>query len=1053
MDGFVGRDGELSKLDYVLSEAALGAGRLALVSGEPGIGKSRLAQELARLAEARGFGVVWGRSWEAEGTPAYWPWIEALCALESSPAFHEVVTSVRASAPELDTLLGGRAGPSAGADTKRAAFQLGASVVRLLGAASALSPILLLLDDLHVADSPSLELLAFVARRLPSTKVLCVGTTRDAPSISSPETTDKLSSLGSEATQIALSGLSREVVLAWVERESPALALQAERVFEGSAGNPLFVRELLSSWRADSDGRALPLGVRGAIRAHLQRVSPETLRVLTVASVLGRDVRTDLLRAIYNGEDLSSRLEEARAASILASANDGHTRFTHALVRDELYAGLAAAERASLHRAVARRLAPTERTGALATEDQAESAAHHALLAADADGAAWTMSVVLAGMAAATSKLAFSQACALGTRAQSALESWLTPRDEAALLVALGEAQIHAGMREQGQRTCALAADRAEAANDAALLSRAALAFAIEQRFGRQPAAMALLRRARALLGDGEPQLRAVVLARLATAMVPPLPEEKDEPLALARSALSLAREHGNDETRLSVFTMLATVFPEEFPLSERFSLNAEAIALAEKLGQVASVSLLFGWQIACWLELGRLDGARQELAFAEKRFAALPEYYQWRPSLLRALIAALDGRWDEANAIGRRVLRSGGEGAMFASIQQMVMPYLRGDADGFAEVDAEIARIHAVIPGSKVFLSIGDAVRGQVEQVRAKLSAAREMDLSGVPGVEQLGWPVVRSGLTDLAPFYYDLACSRTKSPLSFGPAATSTMGPRELLAGRLAHLAGKLDAAQEHLEHSLVFCMQLGSGPLIAQTELALAEVLTSKRSPEARVHAQAALEIAEPLSMRTVAARARELASSAPLSVRPPPLVAPSTQALSLRRRGELWAITVGPCEILLKDARGLAYLDALVSAPHMEVHVLELLGVGDHGDAGPVLDETAKRAYKQRATELRAELDLATRFSDRGRIEKARAELDALGEELSRAVGLGGRDKRAASAAEKARINVQRRLRDVIRRATEADEKIGMHLEASVKTGVFCRYAPTWPPTER
>lgn len=280
MDAYMGRDGELSKLEYVLAEAALGVGRLALVSGEPGIGKSRLAQELGRRAEARGVAVVWGRSWEAEGTPAYWPWIEALCALESNPAFRECVAAARRETPELDALLGGRAGTGGPADAKRAAFQLGVGVVRLLTTASAVSPILLVLDDLHVADPASLEVLAFVARRLPGTKVLCLGTTRDAPSIASSETIEKLSSLGSEATQITLRGLAREAVLAWVQHEAPRLAPEADRVFEGSAGNPLFVRELLQAWRAGSDGGAVPLGIRGAIRAHLERAlrSPARLR-------------------------------------------------------------------------------------------------------------------------------------------------------------------------------------------------------------------------------------------------------------------------------------------------------------------------------------------------------------------------------------------------------------------------------------------------------------------------------------------------------------------------------------------------------------------------------------------------------------------------------------------------------------------------------------------------------------------------------------------------------------------------------------------------------
>jgi non-specific serine/threonine protein kinase len=125
------------------------------------------------------------------------------------------------------------------------------------------------------------------------------------------------------------------------------------------------------------------------------------------------------------------------------------------------------------------------------------------------------------------------------------------------------------------------------------------------------------------------------------------------------------------------------------------------------------------------------------------------------------------------------------------------------------------------------------------------------------------------------------------------------------------------------------------------------------------------------------------------------------------------------------------------------------VLELVGSEVEGDAGPLLDERAKQQYRARVGELRSELDEASAHNDLGRAERLRAELDALSRELARAVGLGGRDRRAASHAERARINVQRRLRDVIRRVEEQDPVLGEHLDRSLRTGVFCRYEPVWP----
>jgi hypothetical protein len=147
--------------------------------------------------------------------------------------------------------------------------------------------------------------------------------------------------------------------------------------------------------------------------------------------------------------------------------------------------------------------------------------------------------------------------------------------------------------------------------------------------------------------------------------------------------------------------------------------------------------------------------------------------------------------------------------------------------------------------------------------------------------------------------------------------------------------------------------------------------------------------------------------------------------------------------------MRDTKGLAYLDVLVREPCREFHVLDLVGLRDDGDAGVVLDARAKLAYRERAESLRESLAEATAHHDLGRAERARAELDALASELSRAVGAGGRDRRSASPAERARINVQRRIRDVLGRVRAEDPSLGEHLDLSLRTGVFCVYLPAWP----
>jgi hypothetical protein len=231
-------------------------------------------------------------------------------------------------------------------------------------------------------------------------------------------------------------------------------------------------------------------------------------------------------------------------------------------------------------------------------------------------------------------------------------------------------------------------------------------------------------------------------------------------------------------------------------------------------------------------------------------------------------------------------------------------------------------------------------------------------------------------------------------------------------LLAGHLANLAGHTELAARHFERAAAFSERLGAPPFVAAVARAAAEV--------------------------------RAL---------PAPAAPERQSVLTVTRHGELWCVALRTQtgdlrELLLEDRRGVGYLAALVAAPFRELHVLELSGIDEDGDAGPVLDDRAKRAYRERAESLRDTLAEAERNADVGTAERARAELDALANELARATGLGGRDRRAGAVAERARINVQRRVRDVVRRIVEGDAVLGRHLELSLKTGTFCRYAPVW-----
>lgn len=214
---------------------------------------------------------------------------------------------------------------------------------------------------------------------------------------------------------------------------------------------------------------------------------------------------------------------------------------------------------------------------------------------------------------------------------------------------------------------------------------------------------------------------------------------------------------------------------------------------------------------------------------------------------------------------------------------------------------------------------------------------------------------------------------------------------------------------------------------------------------RTAEARSLYEEAIALADAIGAAPFAARARRGLAS--LEPGPPPSRAPgSGRAISLVRDGDVWVVSSGAATFRLKDGKGLHYLDELLRNPGREVHVSQLAGAVEDGDAGPLLDEEAKRAYRRRLEELKDALEEAERFGDPGRAARARAEIEALTEQLAGAVGLGGRDRKVGSQVERARINVQRRLRDAIGRIERHDPDLGRYLQATVKTGIFCSYEP-------
>jgi DNA-binding SARP family transcriptional activator len=367
---FVGRERELSDLMGALDDALAGRGRLVLVGGEPGIGKSRLAEELGHHARQRGARVCVGRCWEAGGAPAYWPWVQALRGYVRELDGDALRTQLGRDAAELATILPELRDvipdlpPSRPAESEGARFRLLESVASFLRNAE--EPLLVGLDDLHAADAPSLLLLRFVAGQLESAPILIVGCYRDTEV--GPELADVLSDVAREPAmqRLALRGLSgsdTSRLLTLTMGDTPAEDIAAE-IHAETQGNPLFAQEigrLLAAEGSAASGRLpIPKGAIEAIGRRVQRQSDHCRAVLALASVVGREFDPYLIGRVSDLEEdtLFAALDEAASAGLIGAVPEtgGRLRFSHILVRDALYEDLPAPGRLRLHRAVAEAL-------------------------------------------------------------------------------------------------------------------------------------------------------------------------------------------------------------------------------------------------------------------------------------------------------------------------------------------------------------------------------------------------------------------------------------------------------------------------------------------------------------------------------------------------------------------------------------------------------------------------------------------------------------------------------------------------------------------------
>jgi len=271
----------------------------------------------------------------------------------------------------------------------------------------------------------------------------------------------------------------------------------------------------------------------------------------------------------------------------------------------------------------------------------------------------------------------------------------------------------------------------------------------------------------------------------------------------------------------------------------------------------------------------------------------------------------------------------------------------------------------------------------------------------------------------------------------------------------------------ATRHFQGALAMNTAIGSPPLAARTQLAYAEMLLVSDTVASRQEGRELLTRAmctfEELGMDGCLAKARTLYDKlAPQALHGDgegehPEGQAAGSANVLRREGQYWTVVYGGVTARLRDSKGLQYIAFLLRHPGQDFHVLDLVA-GETtpqsrvaaGDAGPILDQQARREYKRRLAELREELEEAERHNDSGRARRNREEIDAITEQLAAALGIGNRHRRSGSGAERARTNVRNSITNAMKGIRKHNQTLWTHLDRSIKTGLACRYAPEQLP---
>ena len=890
---FVGRQRELGFLREAWARAADGHRVLALIGGEPGIGKTALTGELARLAHASRGLVLYGR-WDEDVLAPYQAFREALADYAGAcpeallrQDIGDLAGEIARVCPEPAQRIGASAAePLAAAAAER--FRVFEALDTWIARTGARQPVLLVLDDLQWADLPSLLLLQHLMQARRSTPLLAVAMYRDG----GQERGDLSAVLHSlardvDCRRLTLRGLEPDAVLALLQdaagrefgdRES-VVAAELER---DTAGNPFFLlemaRHLSDTGAFDRDGARLdevPESVRDMVGWRLQRVSDGCAEVLQIASLIGERFDTALVAAAAARDDgdIVDLLDEAARAGLIAEFDDepDYWRFTHSLLRRVTAERLTRGRRARLHQRIGEAL--ESRFGVSPAE-----LAHHFGAAASVGSAAKAVRYERLAAQRALAEVAAEVAVRHLRRALQLLDRF-GPRDgelRGELLLELAGAHDRAGEYASRDQRFAEAADAARDLGNSGLLLRAALGYG-----GILPAtvtpdqrAQALLEEALRQLGEADSAARATVQARLAHWLhnERPYPERVE----LSDQAVAMARGTGDRRTLATVLVHRGWALDGPDDVDDALAVADEVLGIGAGLGNPELRLEGLRIRVAAQFEQGeQAAAARTALALKQLAEAARHPEFMRLSTMWDITVANLEGRFTDARELAaeldRRLARIGHSQAQVIPMAQ-TFPWrvLRGRGTRHLPVLEELAEYEPANLAWPAIRAWSLAETGNLGGAAALLG--RTDPAVAVRADKNYQWWAVIAGFAGAADLtgdrrwaavLYDLAAPYSGRNATLGVA--TFLGAADHWLGVLAAAAGDYAGAARHLDSALARHQDMGSRPMTALTQEAYGRVLAARGDPastgRARELTAAALRTADELGLATIGDRARQ------------------------------------------------------------------------------------------------------------------------------------------------------------------------------------------------